>query len=66
MDGYFERGTHAWDRAAGALIATEAGARVEGLHGAPASEAMVLAAGSALFPALHGALVALGADEQGS
>jgi myo-inositol-1(or 4)-monophosphatase len=62
MDGYYERGTHAWDRAAGELIAEEAGARVEGFHGAPASEAMVLAAGSALFPALHGALAALGAD----
>ena len=65
LDGYFERGTHAWDRAAGALIATEAGARVEDLHGAPASEAMVLAAGPALFPALHRALIDLGADEQG-
>jgi myo-inositol-1(or 4)-monophosphatase len=65
VDGYFERGTHAWDRAAGALIATEAGARVEDLHGTPASEAMVLAAGPALFPALHGALIDLGADEQG-
>jgi myo-inositol-1(or 4)-monophosphatase len=62
VDGYYERGTHAWDRAAGALIAEEAGARVEGFHGAPASEAMVLAAGSALFPALHAALAALGAD----
>lgn len=64
VDGYYERGTHAWDRAAGALIAEEAGARVEGFHGAPASEAMVLAAGSALFPALHGALAALGAGGQ--
>jgi myo-inositol-1(or 4)-monophosphatase len=62
VDGYYERGTHAWDRAAGTLIAQEAGARVEGFHGAPASEAMVLAAGRALFPALHGALTALGAD----
>jgi myo-inositol-1(or 4)-monophosphatase len=64
VDAYYERGTHPWDRAAGALIATEAGARVEGLHGTPASEAMVLAAGSALFPALHAALVDLGADRQ--
>ncbi|HET9168983.1 MAG TPA: inositol monophosphatase family protein [Actinospica sp.] len=64
VDGYYERGTHAWDRAAGALIAEEAGARVEGFHGAPASEAMVLAAGSALFPALHGALTVLGADDR--
>jgi myo-inositol-1(or 4)-monophosphatase len=63
VDGYFERGTHAWDRAAGALIATEAGARVEGFHGTPASESMVLAAGPSLFPALHEALVDLGAHE---
>ena len=64
-DGYFERGTQPWDRAAGALIATEAGARVEGFHGAPASESMVLAAGPGLFPVLHEALVGLGADEPG-
>lgn len=63
VDGYFERGTQPWDRAAGALIAQEAGARVEGFHGAPASEAMVLAAGPALFPLLHEALAGLGADE---
>ncbi|MBR7829739.1 inositol monophosphatase [Actinospica sp. MGRD01-02] len=63
-DGYFERGTNPWDHAAGALIAQEAGARVEGFHGAPASEAMVLAAGTALFPALHDALAALGADDR--
>jgi myo-inositol-1(or 4)-monophosphatase len=63
-DGYFERGTNPWDHAAGALIAEEAGARVEGFHGAPASEAMVLAAGTALFPALHDALAALGADDR--
>ena len=65
VDGYFERGTHAWDRAAGALVATEAGAVVEGFHGAPASEEMVLAAGPALFRGLHGALLALGAGEPG-
>ncbi|MBR7836232.1 inositol monophosphatase [Actinospica durhamensis] len=65
VNGYFERGTQPWDRAAGALIATEAGARVEGFHGTPASESMVLAAGPALFPVLHEALVGLGADEPG-
>ena len=65
VDGYYERGTHAWDRAAGALIATEAGAAVEGFHGAPASEEMVLAAGPGVFRDLHGALLDLGADEPG-
>jgi myo-inositol-1(or 4)-monophosphatase len=29
LDGYFQRGTEIWDRAAGALIAQEAGARIE-------------------------------------
>lgn len=65
VDGYFERGTQEWDRSAGALIATEAGARVEGFHRAPASESMVLAAGPGLFPVLHEALVGLGAAEPG-
>jgi myo-inositol-1(or 4)-monophosphatase len=65
LDGYFERGTFAWDRSAGTLMATEAGAVVEGFHGAPASEEMVLAAGPELFADLHGALLALGADEPG-
>lgn len=62
VDGYYERGTHDWDRSAGALIATEAGARIEGFHGQPASEAMVLAAPPGTFTVLHDALVALGAD----
>jgi myo-inositol-1(or 4)-monophosphatase len=62
VDGYFERGTHAWDRCAGTLIATEAGAVVEGFHGAPASLEMVLAARPELFAQLHGALIDLGAD----
>ena len=35
LDGFYERGLNYWDCAAGALIATEAGAVVGGLHGAP-------------------------------
>jgi myo-inositol-1(or 4)-monophosphatase len=62
IDGYYERGLHDWDCSAGALIATEAGAVVEGLHGEPASEAMVLAAPPGTFTVLHDALVELGAD----
>ncbi len=65
VDGYYERGTHDWDRAAGTLIATEAGAIVEGFHGQSASEAMVLAAPPGTFTALHDALVELGADASG-
>jgi len=53
VDGYYERGLAPWDLAAGGLVAREAGARVEGLHGTPAGEPLVLAAGPALFPALH-------------
>jgi myo-inositol-1(or 4)-monophosphatase len=62
LDGYFERGTHAWDCSAGALIATEAGAVVGGFHGAEAGEPMVIAAPRGTFTALHDALVELGAD----
>jgi myo-inositol-1(or 4)-monophosphatase len=64
LDGYYERGTHDWDRSAGALIATEAGAIVGGFHGRPAGESMVLAAPKGTFSALHDALVALGADAE--
>ena len=33
LDGYYETGLNPWDRAAGQLVATEAGARVGGLTG---------------------------------
>jgi len=52
VDGYFESGLKEWDLAAGGLIAREAGANVTGRQGAPAGEAMVIAAG----PALHALL----------
>jgi len=35
VDGYYERGLHAWDWAAGSLIAAEAGATVRPLEGEP-------------------------------
>jgi myo-inositol-1(or 4)-monophosphatase len=63
LDAYYERGVNAWDHAAGGLVAAEAGARVEGLRGAPASPRFLLAAPPALFAALHDVLVAAGADE---
>lgn len=62
LDGYYERGTHHWDRCAGTLIATEAGAIVEGFRGAAAGEDMAIAAPPGTFTALHDALAALGAD----
>ena len=62
VDAYYERGPMAWDLAAGGLVATEAGARLEGLHGAPAGEDLIVAAGPALFPELHDLLADLRAD----
>ena len=62
VDGYFERGLKPWDLAAGGLVATEAGAVVGGLHGAPASQDLVLAAGPGLFGALHAVLAPLRPD----
>lgn len=56
VDAYFEQGLHAWDLAAGGLIAREAGCRVEGLHGATAGRPLVLAAPPVLFGALHAEL----------
>lgn len=51
LDGYYERGLHPWDMAAGALLVHEAGGLVTGLEGPPGQE-FVLSTG----PALHGAL----------
>jgi myo-inositol-1(or 4)-monophosphatase len=57
VDAYYEQGLSPWDLSAGGLVATEAGARVEGLRGAPAGAPMVLAAGPGVFDALHDLLV---------
>ncbi len=63
VDAYYEQGTHYWDIAAGGLIAREAGAVTGGLHGAPAGEAMTLAASPGLFAELHDLLASLRANE---
>lgn len=55
LDGYYEAGTKPWDRAAGALVATEAGAWVGDLDGGPPTDAMTVAAA----PGLTGPLLAL-------
>jgi myo-inositol-1(or 4)-monophosphatase len=57
VDAYFESGTHVWDRAAGSLIAAEAGAWVGGFTGGRASDEGVLAAPPSLATALR-ALIA--------
>lgn len=62
VDAYFERGPMAWDLAAGGLVATEAGARLEGLHGRRAGEDLIVASGAGLFPALHDLLAENRAD----
>jgi len=61
VDAYYEAGMHIWDWAAGALIAREAGARVEGLAGRRTGEGVTLAANPALFAALEDLLIAAGA-----
>ncbi|MGH3446690.1 MAG: inositol monophosphatase family protein [Nocardioidaceae bacterium] len=63
LDAYVERGLQSWDLAAGGLIAEEAGVRVEGLHGEPAGERLVVAAPARLFDAMHAQLVAAGFAE---
>ena len=57
LDAYYEQALSPWDLSAGGLIAVEAGARVEGLRGAPAGAAMVLASAPGVFVELHDLLV---------
>jgi myo-inositol-1(or 4)-monophosphatase len=53
-DAYFQQGTEIWDRAAGALIAAEAGARVE--LPCPENDDVVLAAAPTVFDPLWGVI----------
>lgn len=61
VDAYYERGLNAWDLAAGALIASEAGVTLGSIDGGPLRPASVIAAGPALFEPLRAALVEAGA-----
>ena len=54
LDGYFEHGLKEWDWAAGALVATEAGAHVA--HIGDGARKLTVAAGPGLFPVLQEAL----------
>jgi myo-inositol-1(or 4)-monophosphatase len=63
LDGYYERGLQPWDLAAGALVATEAGARTGDLAGGPPSGAFALAAAPGIFDDLRALLRAAGAAE---
>jgi myo-inositol-1(or 4)-monophosphatase len=58
LDAVYERGLNPWDYGAGALIASEAGATVGGIDGAPVSPEMSIAATPAVFKPLHDALAA--------
>ncbi len=60
LDAYAERGLKPWDLAAGRLIATEAGARIEGINGAEPDELLVIAAPTGLFDSLHAIMLECG------
>jgi myo-inositol-1(or 4)-monophosphatase len=62
-DAYVERALKQWDLAAGRLIVTEAGGRVEGLNGDEPGELIVTAAAPQLYDAFHAALLAAGFDD---
>jgi myo-inositol-1(or 4)-monophosphatase len=62
VDVYAELGLAPWDMAAGTLIAREAGAIVQNLHGGAPSGLSVVAAPAALLAPLVEALLAAGAD----
>ncbi|NED97563.1 inositol monophosphatase [Phytoactinopolyspora alkaliphila] len=63
LDAYYERGLKPWDLAAGALIASEAGAVVSGLRGEEAGERLTFAATPKIAEELRDLLERLGADQ---
>jgi myo-inositol-1(or 4)-monophosphatase len=65
LDGYYEHGLKDWDRAAGLLVATEAGAVVGGLGGRPPG-LLTVAASPAVAAELTTLLEELGADDLGA
>lgn len=64
LDGYYERGPHLWDYAAGGLIAAEAGAVVTGLYREAPDVGMTLAAAPGVHPALRALLQSRIPDSQ--
>jgi myo-inositol-1(or 4)-monophosphatase len=65
VDGYYERGVQAWDIAAGRLLVTEAGGRIEGLNGAAPGPEITIASGTDLFGSLHDLLAGLNPAQDG-
>ena len=62
LDAYYEQGLQPWDLSAGRLVVIEAGGVVTGLRGREPGEAMVVAAGPGIHPALTFLLASLDAD----
>ncbi|MEX2294261.1 MAG: inositol monophosphatase family protein [Acidimicrobiales bacterium] len=62
VDGYYENGLAIWDLAAGALIASEAGAVVTDFEGGTASPGAVVAAAPGIATALRDLLARAGAS----
>ncbi|NDZ78010.1 inositol monophosphatase [Streptomyces sp. SID10853] len=61
LDGYYERGLHPWDRAAGDLIAREAGALTGGRPGERPTDDLTVAASPGVFEPLQALLEEYGA-----
>ncbi|AXG80712.1 inositol monophosphatase family protein [Streptomyces paludis] len=61
LDGYYERGLHPWDLAAGDLIAREAGALTGGRPGGPPGYELAVAAPPGVFEPLQALLEEYGA-----
>jgi myo-inositol-1(or 4)-monophosphatase len=53
LDGFFETGLHPWDFAAGALIAQEAGADIQGAERNPRHDNLVIASAPSVTADLH-------------
>jgi len=62
LDAYYEAGLHAWDYAAGALVAAEAGCVVGGLRGGGPSDRFTVVSGPSCADELFALLEELGAD----
>ena len=63
LDGYYERGVHVWDHAAGSLIAREAGATVSGIFGNIEGNDMLVATNPHIYDDLVAILEASHADK---
>jgi len=63
LDAHYEHGLNAWDLAAGALIATEAGVKVAGIDGEPPNEDLSVAAHPDVWDELRNALESAGARD---